>query len=281
MSFFGFLTKKKFYIYLFSSIVLTAAIFFMILQLLKWYTNHGKTYVVPDFYGHTIDELKDQQYDKIFEFVVIDSLFDPGNKKEAIVMQNPIPGSHVKKDRKVYVTVVAKKPEKVQMPNLVDLTLRQAINMLHSKGLKLNRLEYVEDFAENAVLEQIYDDALIEPGTEIEKGSRINLVLGLGRNKKVPVPFLIGLTRNDAVDAINRSSFNTGGIYHLDGQHPVHSRVYKQDPDWSQGKFLHRGKNISIWLRSDKSYDFDALIESYQPDTSSVDTSIYALPEEF
>ncbi|MBU2651804.1 MAG: PASTA domain-containing protein [Bacteroidetes bacterium] len=282
MSFLGFLTKKNFYLHLVISVVLTLILLFIVLRLLKTYTNHGEEYVVPDFYGRTIEELQSEKFDKIYEFVVIDSIFDPSNNKKAIVIQNPIPGSRVKMGRKIYVTIVASSAEMVEMPDLIDLTLRQAINRLRSKGLRINRLEYAEDFADNAVLEQIYDNEMIEAGTMLEKGSAVNLVLGIGSNPEAPVPFLIGKTLSESLDLINLSSFNTGTQYFLDERDPKHVRVYRQQPEWSDKATLTKGMEINIWLRSDFSFDFDALIRSYQPDTAITDTIIrQEMPEEF
>ena len=275
MAFFGFLAKKKFYLHFGISIAILIIIFLAIFQFLKFYTYHGDEYEVPDFYGMTLEEIKEQDITGLFEYVVIDSLYDARNKKETVVIQHPRPGSKVKEDRKIYFTVVAKMPEMVEMPDLIDLSLRQAINLLNAKGLHVNKLEYVSDFAENAVLEQLYRDEIIEQGTQLEKGSGIDLVLGLGDNRRVPVPFLIGLNYQEAVDAINRASFNVGNVNYLDGKDILHSKVYQQRPDWNEETKLYRGQKISIRLRSDEFFDFEALIQKYKPDTTSLDTSQY------
>ena len=170
MAFFGFFLKKKFYLNFGLSIVLTILLFFIILQFIKIYTNHGDTYVLPDFSGKTMVDIENEKYDRLYEFIIIDSIFDTHNPKGSIVIQNPPAGSAVKENRKVYVTLVAFSTEKVEMPDLTDLSLRQAVNSLRSKGLKINQLQYVEDFAGNAVLEQLFEDEVIEPGTIIEKG---------------------------------------------------------------------------------------------------------------
>ena len=143
MSFLGFLLKKKFYLHLGLSIVLTIILFFIVIQFLKIYTNHGDTYVLPDFSGKSLADIEAENYDKLYEFIVIDSIFDNNNPKGSIVIQNPPPGSIVKEYRKVYVTLVAYSTEKVEMPDLIDLSLRQAVNSLRSKGLKVNKLYLV------------------------------------------------------------------------------------------------------------------------------------------
>jgi len=230
MSFFGFLIKKRFYINFGLSILLTVALFFIVLQFIKIYSNHGDTYVLPDFSGKTLEEIENDRYDRLYEFIVIDSIFDSRNPKGSVVIQNPPAGSVVKENRKVYVTLVAYSVEQVEMPDLIDLSLRQAVNSLRSKGLKANQLQYVEDFAGNAILEQLFGGEVIEPGTIIAKGSGIDLVVGLGQEHLAPVPFLAGLRLTEAKDAIHKASLNVGNIYFLDDEDPEHSRVYRQSP---------------------------------------------------
>jgi len=280
MSFFGFLIKKRFYIHFGLSILLTVALFFIVLQFIKIYTNHGDTYVLPDFTGKTLEEIENERYDRLYEFIVIDSIFDTQNPKGSVVIQNPPPGSAVKANRKVYVTLVAYSIEKVEMPDLIDLSLRQAVNSLRSKGLKVNQLQYVEDFAGNAILEQLFEGEVIEPGTIIDKGSGIDLVVGLGQEHAAPVPFLVGLTLGEAVDAINKASFNTGNIYFLDEEDPAHSKVYRQRPAWDDESRLFKGSTIDISLRSDLEFDFEALIKELRPDTLDMaDTTKVVVPE--
>jgi beta-lactam-binding protein with PASTA domain len=264
MSFFGFLRKKKFYLHLGLSIILTVILFFIVLQFIKIYSNHGDTYILPDFSGKTLAEIETERYDQLYEFIVIDSIFDNYNPKGSIVIQNPPPGSVVKEDRKVYVTLVAYSKEKVEMPNLIDLSLRQAVNTLRSKGLTTNKLLYVQDFAGNAVLEQLFEDEIIEPGTIIVKGSGIDLVVGLGYETYAPVPMLIGLNQREARDAINKASFNVGTEFFLDGEDDKHSRVYKQSPSWSDDRRLFKGSRIDISLRSDLDFDFEALLKEIE-----------------
>ncbi len=80
----------------------------------------------------------------------------------------------------VYLTVTSMVPEKTTMPELRDLTLRQAQSMLESAGLKLGRLSYIKTFDEDAVQNQVYKGRTIKAGTELDKGSVINLTVGMG-----------------------------------------------------------------------------------------------------
>ena len=49
---------------------------------------------------------------------------------------------------------------------------------LKQYGLKLEDTIYRQDFAKNAVLDQMYKGTSIKPGTKILMGSSITLVLG-------------------------------------------------------------------------------------------------------
>jgi len=266
MGFFKFLISKTFLKHLAIAIVAAVLLFWLILKMLDLYTNHGKAITVPNLTGVSCKELKNTEYAKEFQFVVIDSVFDDHFRKGAIVLQDPPAGSQVKKGRKIYITVVATQPEMVAMPDLVDLSLRQALNELRANGLKLAKLEYVENFAKNAVLAQRFEGDTILPGTEIQIGSDIELVLGKGvGDDKIDVPFLIGKTETEAINILNNLSFNVGYLNYLDQRDKMHSRVYDQQP--KDGTRVDYGTYVDLWFRSDLTFDFDSLLLIYKQDT--------------
>lgn len=273
MGFFSFLIKKKFYKNLGIAIVGTTILFLLVFWFLSIFTRHGDTILVPDFSGTYIEELQNEDLQKEFRFEITDSIYDPTREKGTIVQQDPPPYSKVKQGRKVYITIVAKLPENVSMPNLIDLSLRQALVRLESAGLQINHLDYVRHFAENAVLAQLYMGDTIQPGTLIEKGSRIDLVAGTGiGNPKAPVPFLIGKRVKEAHKLIFKGTFNIGKEYFMEGEDTTHARVYKQEPAWDADTLIPHGDYINLWYRSDLNFDFQEYLESLLPDTSAVDS---------
>ena len=140
MSFLGFLFKKKFYIHLGISVILSLFLLFIVIGLLKIYTRHGEAYVVPDLKGLTPGELNINEATRIFNFTVTDSVFDNSLLPGSIIKQNPSAGSKVKKGRTIYLTVVSYTPKMSIMPELKDLTVRQAVTTLRTNGLKIRRL---------------------------------------------------------------------------------------------------------------------------------------------
>jgi len=225
MGFFYFLGKKKFYLHFLISILLTIALIWGFFKYLDVFTRHGEVYLVPDFSGKMVQDLKEKHFDDYFNLTIIDSVYDKGHEPGSIVMQNPLPGAKVKQGRHVYLTIVAKMPEMVMMPNLRNLSLRQAMVILDEKGLQLGSLEYVKYFAKNAVIDQLLNKDPIEVGTELPKGTVINLVVGKGEHPGlIPLPVLIGKKINSARHGLHFFLFKVCHRIFIDGNGNYHSK---------------------------------------------------------
>lgn len=273
MGFFYFLGKKKFYLQVLIAIVLTILIIWGVLQSLAWYTRHGQVYLVPDFRGKTVQELNQEQYNKYFTLNVIDSMYSQKYPPGAIVMQKPLPRSEVKLGRNIYFTIVAKKPELVDMPNLRNLSLRQALVTLDEIGLPVAGLQYVDYFAKNAVIDQLVNGQPIEPKTKLPKGTAITLIVGKGNNPgQIPIPFIIGKKLQAAHYALHMASLNVGKEFFMDGNDTAHERVYRTDPSVLSNSLMNEGDSINIWYRSDTVINFTKYIQQMH-DTTLVDTT--------
>ena len=180
MEFVRFLFSKKFLKHFLISLGITAILLWITFYSLSWYTKHSDYIVVPDFRGQIISDVMQGDRFSDFKFAINDSIFDPDKPKGSILSQDPYPGSRVKHDRMVYLTIVSLIPEKTSMPDLKDLSLRQAQSMLESSGLKPGKLIFIKSFDEDAVQNQLFENKMIAPGTKIEKGSVIDLQLGMG-----------------------------------------------------------------------------------------------------
>lgn len=273
MRFFRFIFSKIFLKNFALWLLISLLLIFLVFKFLNIFTLHGKSKTVPNFIGLNITDLDNLLVDQDFKFVLIDSVYDNSKEQGAIVMQDPFSNTRVKKGRKIYLTVVADLPEQVRMPNLIDLSLRQALAELRALGLKIGQLKYVEDFAENAILQQLYQGDTIKPDTLILKSSTIDLVLGKGVNyTRIRIPFLIGKTQSEAIKIIKNESFNLKDEYFLDTIENADARIYKQFPAAASDTLVKLGQAISLWYRSDEFFDFDSLIESFKPDTLALDS---------
>lgn len=145
---------------------------------IKKYARHGIELELPDFSGQYYEEVvRNPQYGD-YEFIVIDSVYNPQRKNGEIIMQNPAAKNRVKNGRKVYLTLAVTNPPLVFMPDLVNLSFRQAESNIKNLGLKMSPPVYKASLYENAVLEQLYKGKSIAPGTEIKMGESVTLVVG-------------------------------------------------------------------------------------------------------
>jgi len=256
MDFFRFLLTKQFLRHLGLAAALTLILLLGTLMWLKIYTHHGKTIVVPDLTGLTVEEVDDVTSSRHLRFEVIDSVFSMEMPRGTVIKQNPNPTSRVKKNRKIFLTMNAVNPEMVSMPQLIGLSFRQARLALQNAGLVQGSITYKPDFAKNNVLQQMHGDSVINEGTEIAKGAVIDLVLGMGLSSQTTrVPNLVGLGLAEATEIISDYYLNLGAITYdetfEEAQDSSEARVWRQYPDYDEFKRLNMGMEIDIWLTLD------------------------------
>ena len=256
MGHFEFLKQKKFYIHLLIIILLFFVLMWITFRSLDGYTRHDKVYTMPNFISQNYLEVQ-EEYDHDFNFILIDSVYPKGEEPGSIVQQDPLPDSKVKKGRNVYCIIVAVMPEKTEMPNLKNLSLRQAVGTLESNGLEVDKLIYEDYFAKNAVIEQLYQGQIIEPGTGIVKGSKISLRVGFGQDKKkIEIPNLIGRPAVEVKRLLNVAGLNLGEEFFDDSDSLQYMKVSKMKPGPSSA-LVEAGTFVNIWYRSSKKFDFD------------------------
>lgn len=281
MGVFYFLGQKKFYIHLLIAIALMLLSLWLVLASLDSFTRHGDVYIVPDFTGMTMAQLEEKQYDDFFTLEIIDSVYNKNMGKGEVVMQSPLSGSKVKAGRHIYLTIVSEKPESVLMPNLKNLSLRQALVTLELNDLVVGKLDYIDYFAMNAVVEQLEGGQPIEAGKEILKGTVIDLQVGKGTTSiSVAIPMLIGKRMIEAEKALHYAYLNVGNEYFMDGKDTVNARVYKTNPQPLTKNNFPLGQQVDIWYRSENLFDFDTYLKNYEIDTLAVDSTLFETPIE-
>jgi beta-lactam-binding protein with PASTA domain len=256
MDFFKFLISKTFLRHLLLAVAIAVIILLITLVWLKIYTHHGQAISVPNLTGLTLDEADDVVSSRKLNIEVLDSIYANDMPRGTVVKQNPAPSSKVKVRRRIFVTMNAVNPEKASMPNLVSLSDRQAILALENAGLELGEVSYKPDFAVNSVLQQKMNGSVIEEGTMVEKGSSIDLVLGMGlSNETTTVPDLEGLDLAAAKAAISDRFLNFGlATYDQSVQNEEDSLqawVYRQNPDYDGLTRINKGMEVFVWMTVD------------------------------
>lgn len=230
---------------------LSVILLWLTLQLISIFTHHGEKIEVPDFVGQPVWDVYEIAEDNGLEIVIMDSVYDPRKGKGTILIQDPLPASFVKEGRKVYVTIVGQTPEKVKMPNLVDLSVRQAVERVIAARLQVDYLQIVPGEFNNAVIEQFYEGKPVKAGRELDRNSKVVLVVEQAEGAApVVVPDLDGYDMTEAYRSVFSATLNVGKVIFRDGLDESTSRVYKQDP--KPGTQLNAGNQVNIWFRNEK-----------------------------
>jgi len=220
--------------------------------LLRGTTRHGEALTVPDITGLKTEDAISILEERKLRFVITDSMFFEDKPKLSIIDQNPAPESKVKEGRIIYLIVNSDRPPGVSMPNLIDVSLRQAQAMLKSAGLKQGTISYKPDIAQNVVLEQLLAGNPIAANAKVPKGSGIDLVLGSGLIDSIDVviPDLNGLTQNEAHNLLISASLNLGAVIYLGNiVDSSLAKVAKQVP--VAGENTKGGQSVDLYLKQE------------------------------
>jgi len=293
---FHFLKEKKFYLNLLIIVLLSIVLLWLTFKLLNSYTRHDKVYTMPDFVGQDFKQVK-HEHSRDFNFILIDSVYPKGQQPGSIYQQDPLPGSKIKRGRNVYAIIVAVTPEKTTMPNVKGISLREAIGRLESSGLDVDHLEYVTYDYKNNVIDQYYLGAPIAQGTELVKGSKIMLRVGIGSDKSnVKVPNLIGKSADETKKLLNLACLNIGVETYEDNDSIQYLCVRGMSPGPSSGA-VKPGTYVDVWYHSSRTMDFkkemkelmreDSLANTKQPEIKidtikeTIETTDYEEEDEF
>ena len=255
---FTFITKKPLWANIAAAAGLLLLIVLLFLGSLQLITRHGKTMKIPQVTGLSISEARKTLESQGFEVQIQDSTYLDTVPPLQVIKQVPEADNLVKVNRIVYLVVNQAIAPFVAMPNLVSMSFRNAMMVLGRYGIKLKDTAYKHDFAKNSVLDQLYNDQTIKPGTQIQHGSAISLVLGDGAGGyDFAVPDLFGLTYQEARLAMQADGLIMGAVVpDKDVSDTSTAYIYRQSPEqFDDEKKLNRirqGQTIDIFLTSQK-----------------------------
>lgn len=254
---FKFITSKPLWVNVLVGIGVLLLLLLVFLGSLALLTQHGKTMKIPTVTGLSYEDAKKTLQSQGFDVQVQDSsAYYDTMRPLQVVKQFPEADNLVKINRTIYLTINRSQAPFIQMPNLVSMSFRNAEMYLRQYGLKVGDTIFKPDFARNSVLEQQYKGQVIKPGTQIQQGSLITLVLGngIGAGQGFPVPDLFGLTYLQAKARLDSMGLSFGAVVRSKGiSDSADAYIFWQDPpqmsdDGSLNR-IHPGQSIDIKLQ--------------------------------
>ena len=201
------LTNKKIYAY--AGVLIVAGGLFLLLMdsvIMPAYTNYDEGVTVPDVSRRSLVEAVSLLGYYGLRSEVAERRSNSAFPANYVIDQTPSAAEIVKPNRKIYLTVNTIRTPTVEVPKLVNLSLRNAKLQLQNYGLMVGTISYESSRFKNSVLRQS-----IEPGKVVEKGTAIDLAIsdGLG-NKMVKVPKIIGLRLAEAQQILRDAGLRIG-----------------------------------------------------------------------
>ncbi|WP_075555702.1 MULTISPECIES: PASTA domain-containing protein [Parabacteroides] len=200
-NFFVKLIKNPYVLNLLLAVVVTCGLIYGTLKWLDKYTRHNEAVVVPDVKGLKVEEAAEFFKNNNLRYNVIDSVFSKDVSPGAIVELVPSAGSKVKEGRIVFITVNALTSQMATIPEVEDLSFRQAYALLRARGFENVEIEYVPgDFKDLAVSVDLR-------GRTLEKGEHVPLT----------APLILKVSSGEA-EVLPEDSLSTMPVESLDSE---------------------------------------------------------------
>jgi len=186
MSLGKYLSSRAFFGQVAVALVIIAVLTYLFMHWLTFTTNHGHEITVPNLAKLTEEQVEDKLDELDLDYVLLDSVdYNSDYPKFSVVEQDPLPGAKVKEGRKIYIKINASGFSSVKIPDLIDKTYREAVPTLKALGLEEGTITYIPNLGKDMVLEMRYKGRNVKAGDRVLKASKIDLVLGDGKESYV------------------------------------------------------------------------------------------------
>ncbi len=229
------------------AVIVGIAILVCLIIWLKDYTQHGVEVEVEDVRGLVEAEAAPLLEAQGLRLIVVDSTYSDKVPFGTIVEQDPKPMSHAKHGRAVYVTINATTRRQVTMPDLQDMSYRQAETTLRGLGLQVDTIyEYEPSEYKDLVLDVRAGETSLSPGTKVAIGTQVRLVVGQGRGTEmVIVPNVVGMTMQEARSTLLNHHLTIGAVSYDEPKEGTKVQyVYRQTP--SAGEKMIEGETVAL-----------------------------------
>lgn len=209
--------------------------------LLPIYVNWNDEIRVPSLTHTDLKQADKILKDRQLEWVVKDTVYRNDIPEGFIMDQHPEAGQMVKENRKIQLTI-SLPPEKLEMPDLVAITERQATIALEQMGLILREvLTDSSDLYEKTV---VMDQSIVA-GLPVAPGDSITITVSLGkRNLKKTMPNLLNKGYDEAVRILQRRGFEAGKISYAQNSELLPNTVVSQSVE--AGKMFPKDNVVTV-----------------------------------
>lgn len=256
--------------YVILALLIIASVFFIYrLAVSNKATDNVK---VPAVTGLDKDEAIKLLKEKKLNGLIVKTVNDDSVEAGKIVEQSPAANSEVKEGTNVELTVSVGK-NKTIVPNLSNIDLDKVEDILSKSNLSLGKVErkYDDKVDENKIISQS-----VNFGEEVEKGTKIDIVVSRGKeDKKVEVPDLMGKTESEAIKILYDSGLAVGKTEKKADNQKAGTVIWQS---YGKGVKVDAETKIDIVISSGKSNSDSVLNLNYYTEAGAV-TKKYTVNE--
>ncbi|MDR1527192.1 MAG: PASTA domain-containing protein [Dysgonamonadaceae bacterium] len=154
---------------------------FIVLKWLDIYTQHGKQVAIPDIKGMQVEQAALFLTQKSLQYVIVDSTHVRNKPAGSILETIPPVGTHVKEGRTIYLTINSFTAQMLTVPQVTDMSQRQAEAILRSLGFEKIQIRTVPGaYKDLAVGLQTSGGASLTAGNYIPANTSLILLVSSG-----------------------------------------------------------------------------------------------------
>ncbi|HEX2868042.1 MAG TPA: PASTA domain-containing protein [Ignavibacteriales bacterium] len=210
------------------------------LVIMPWYVS-GREVVVPKVVGMDEKQAESLLSDSDLEAVKGGERYNEKFPKGAVIFQKPAAGQTVKEGRRVFLFVSSGVPL-VKVPALKGRNLNDARLSLERIELSLGDTTMVQSQApRGTIIDQQYYE-----GTEVQRGSKINVTLSAGQHTGVIVPDLLGKSLSEAEKILKENKLIPGKINYQPSFSLLPNTVIDQYP--SKDAAVQEGATVDLFV---------------------------------
>jgi hypothetical protein len=172
--------QQPVYIHLLSALLVFCFIIFLVLRGLSVYTRHSQAIIIPDVKGLQMEEAAVFLANNGLRYNVVDSVYTNEVRPGAIVEMIPTFGSKVKKGRIVFITLNAKTAQSAAIPDVLNLSYREAYARIRAQGFTSVETKYVRYRYKDLVVGIEFEGRDLETGEFVPLTSDLILKIGDG-----------------------------------------------------------------------------------------------------
>ncbi|WP_085534972.1 PASTA domain-containing protein [Massilibacteroides vaginae] len=180
------LIKNPFFINILLMFAVLVLVIFGTLNWLDKYTRHNEVVVVPDVKGLTMEDAASFFENNGLRYNIIDSVFSKDVAPGTIVELKPIAGAKVKEGRIVFITLNALSSQMETIPDVEDMSFRQAYALLRARGFESVEIEYVPGDFKDLVIAVELRGRVLRSGEKVPLISPLILKVSNGEDEVLP-----------------------------------------------------------------------------------------------